>query len=683
MERTRNVILIIFSVLLVLSMIVFGALSANQTQTDLTQSTEVAATVGSEKITVGDVITQQQNLQQGGARQSLPANLLVNGMIREKLVKLEAERLGLSASDAEVAERIREAFKSPDGKPFDQTAYEQNAIRQAGSIVAFENSVRDQLSAEKVQAFVTSGVTVSEEDVLNDYNRKNTKFSLTYIPISTADLAQNITPSDEELKTYFEENKKDYYISLPQKKIRYIFLETAKIGEKLSISDEELKAQYDKLPEERRQAGINVQEIVLRVPKEEFDTEVMSKANEIAKNLKKEGETVSEEKFAETAKGQSENPATAFDGGRVKGLVRRATDPSKQDDPYQRVLNMKEGEVTEPIKFGTNYYILRRGKAVPKTFEDMRKDLDVSARNTRAYAATAELAGKVVEELKKSKDVKQTAEKFASEANMSVDNMVRETGYVKPGDEVEKLGVSQDFEQGIAALEQKDAVGDKIPIPGGFAVPMVVDIKQPRDAEFDEVKDRVVEAVKVKQAKDKLEQIAKSIAGSADSVSGLSSAASANKLEAKEAKDFILGSPLGEGPTATTSEALEDAIYNLKKGEVTKEPIQIGDNYYIVGVNERTEASSEDFAKQRDQLVQQMLQEKRGRVFSDYLAAVRQRMEGAKEITIYKDAIAKIDNFAQQNAPQQPQMPQMPNGQQIPPELMEQIQKQQQQQQGQ
>lgn len=684
MEKTRNVLLVVFSVLLVLSMIVFGAIMGNQAGADLTRSTEMAASVGGEKITVGEIITQQQNLQQGGARQALPASMMVDGMIREKMVKQEAERLGLTASDAEVAERIREAFKSPDGKPLDRKLYEQNAVRQAGSVTEFENSIRDQISAEKVQAFVTAGVTVSEEEVLDDYKRKNTKFNLTYVPISTADLAQNITPGDEELKAYFEENKKDYYISLPQKKIRYIFLETAKVGEKLDIPEADLKAQYDKLDEERRQAGVNVQEIVLRVPKEEFDAQVLEKANEITKNLKKDGETVSEEKFADVAKGQSENPVTAGNGGQVKGLVRRATDPTKQDDPYQRILTMKEGEVTEPLKFGTNYYILRRGKAVPKTFEDMKKGLEVSTRNTKAYASNAELAGKVAEELKKAGDVKQVAEKFASEANMSVENMIRETGYVKPGDKIDKLDVSQDFEQGIAALEKQGDVGDKIPVPGGFAIPLVVDVKAPRDAEFDEVKDRVTEAVKVKQAKEKLEQIAKSVAANADTASGLSSAASANKLEVKEAKDFILGSPLGEGPTATTSEALEEAIYALKKGEVTKEPIKIGDNYYVVGATEREEANMEDFAKQRDQLVQQMLQGKRGQVFADYLAAVRQRLEKAGEINIYKDALAKVDEFAQQNAPQQPQapqMPQMPNGQQLPPEIMEQIQKQQQQQQ--
>ena len=38
-----------------------------------------------------------------------------------------------------------------------------------------------------------------------------------------------------------------------------------------------------------------------------------------------------------------------------------------------------------------------------------------------------------------------------------------------------------------------------------------------------------------------------------------------------------------------------------------------------------------------------MLTRKRGEVFTDYLAATRQRMEADGDIKIYEDAIAKLD----------------------------------------
>ncbi|NNE97782.1 MAG: hypothetical protein HKN25_02045 [Pyrinomonadaceae bacterium] len=671
MERTRNFLLILFAVILVVSLIVFAAMPSRNLESNLTQSDDLAAEVGSKTITIGDLATLKQN-----AQVQIPSTFLVNNLIDEKLSAIEAERLGLTASDAEVAAKIREGFTPTDGRAFDQGQYEAAAARQAGSVAAYEESLRNRISRQKLIAYVTSGVTVSEEEILDKFKEQNTKFDLTYVPISTADVSEKITPSDDELKDYFEKNKKQYYISSPQKKIKYIYLETAKIGEKLTFTDEELKEEYEKLADDKKIAGVKVQEIVLRIPKPEEESQVMAKANQIVAELKKgkeEDVTVTEEAFAEVAKGKSEKPSTAQNGGRVSGLVR--ANPNNTSDPYQRILNMKEGEITEPLQFQSNIYVLRRGESVKKPFEQSKKELEVSRRNTKAYTANAALAQKVAERLKKEKDVEKVAEEFASEANSQKSEMIRETGYVVPGDEIDKLGISQDFEQGIATLETKNDVGDKIPIPGGFAVPLLADKKDPRDAEFDEVKSKVIEAVKSAQARDKVEEIATSIAKSANSAGSLKSAAAAEKFEAQTAEDFVLGSPLGSGPTAGTSEALQEAIFALKKGEVTKKPIKVGENWYVVGVNDRIEANMENFTKEREQLLAQNLDQKRSRVFLDYIAAVRQKMEGSGEIKIYKAAIEKLDEQLRQNQGPSPQTPQ----QQLQQQLQQQIQQQQQQ----
>jgi len=45
-------------------------------------------------------------------------------------------------------------------------------------------------------------------------------------------------------------------------------------------------------------------------------------------------------------------------------------------------------------------------------------------------------------------------------------------------------------------------------------------------------------------------------------------------------------------------------------------------------------------------LTEEMLLRKRGEVFSDYVAAARQRMESSGSIKIYPDAIAKLDEVS-------------------------------------
>ena len=246
MERTRNFVLLVFAILMVVSLIFFYAPTRGDVAGNLTRNEETVAKVGSEQVTVADVALQQETMRQN--RQPMPSKTMLNQIIGQRLIRIEANRLGLGTSDTEVASFIRQQFKTPDAKPFDQKRYEQNVTDQYGSVQNFEQSVRDQLSAQKLDAFLTSGVTVSEDEVLGDFRRKNTKFDLSYVPVTSADLAQTIKPTDEELKSYFEQNKKNYYISVPQKKIRYIFLNTSKIGEKQSFSDEDLRAEYEKIP---------------------------------------------------------------------------------------------------------------------------------------------------------------------------------------------------------------------------------------------------------------------------------------------------------------------------------------------------------------------------------------------------------------------------------------------------
>ena len=645
LEKTRNFVLLVFGILMVLSLVLFYAPAGrNNISANLAASQEVAAKVSGEKITVGELYRQKQDFSERfGGQQSFPAKLIINQLIGSRIARVEAARLGLTASDAEVASAIRDQWAAT-GTPFDQKTYEDNVAQKYGSVSAYEESVRDDLSARKLEAFLTSGVTVSEDEVLNDFKKKNTKFDLSYVVVDPTELAKTITPTDAELRDYFDKNKASYYISVPQKKIKYVFINTAKIGEKLPISDADLKAEYDKLPADKKIAGVLGQEIVVRIGKPndpQSEQQASSKAADIEARLKKNGATVSEEDFANVAKGYSENPATAVLGGKLSGPVRE--NPNKADDPYQRLLKMKPGEVTEPISYQGRYFILRRGDDVPKSFEDAKKELDVSLRNRRAYAAASDLASKVVDELKQNKDVQKTASDFASQANMSVADMVRETSYIKPGDNVDKIGVSQQFEDGIKDLNNPQDIGDKTPVPEGFAVPMLVDQKPPRDADFDEVKAQIVEVVKIEKARAQVQDIANQIASGSANADALAALATSKGLKAQDQKSFILGTPLGQGPSATTNDALEDAIYGMKAGDVTKTPIQLGDNWVIVGVKNRQDASMDDYAKQRDDLMEQMLQQKRNTVFTDYMSATKQKMETDGKIVLYPDVIAKVD----------------------------------------
>jgi peptidyl-prolyl cis-trans isomerase D len=649
LERTRSLIIVFFAIIMAVSLIAFYAPGRGSSGVDLSKSTTVAARVGSDKITVGDLVERKEQVMQSFQRfggqlnfgmlsQLTDERRLLDSMIRERVIAQEAARLNLSASDAEVAAEIRQQFRDPATGTVNMERYKQAVTAQYGSVERFERQVRDQISRQKLMAYVTAGVRVSDEEVEDQYKRENTTFDLTYVTVEADKLAPKIDLSDDELRAYFKAHETDFRFLEPQKKIRYLYIDQAKVGEKLQISDEDLRKEYDGLAPENKLAGVKVQQIVLKVARPDLDAQVKAKADDLVKQLRgraQEGK-VPEEAFAEVARGNSEDPATAKNGGWLAGLVRK--NPNKPTDPLQQTLDMQPGAISDPIKYGNAYYIFRRGEAVPKSFEDAKKELLVSLRNRRSYAAAAQLAQRAAERVKETRDIQKVAQEFAAEANMTPAEMVRETPYVKPGDDVKDIGSSPQFEEAIKPLEQPNDVGSRVAIKGGFAIPLLVDKKEPRIPDFEEVRDKVLKAARQDRAKQQLEQTAREIAA-ASAPADLKAAAEKFGLQAQTQDGYRIGSPLG---AAGRSPALDAAIYGLKAGELTKTPIKVGDHYVVVGVTKRTEADLAEFAKQRESLTESALALRRQQVFEDYIAAAEERMRREGRIKINNDALAQL-----------------------------------------
>src|SRR2546423_9810390 len=102
-EKTRNFVLLIFVILMVGSLVFFYTPARNTFTTNLAQSDESVASVAGNKITVGEVVRQKESYSQFSQGRSFPAKMVLDGLIGSRITRVEAERLGLTASDAEVA----------------------------------------------------------------------------------------------------------------------------------------------------------------------------------------------------------------------------------------------------------------------------------------------------------------------------------------------------------------------------------------------------------------------------------------------------------------------------------------------------------------------------------------------------------------------------------------------------
>lgn len=654
LERTRYFIIVGFAILMAVSLVIFYAPSRSANTLNPALNTEVVAKVGSRRITVADVARLRDNYaQMFGSRISMAqlggTKRFLEGLIGKHVISQEAERLGLGASDAELRERIRKQFSDASGQFVGFDRYKESVIARYGDIEKFENDMRDEIAQEKLRAFVSASVNVSDQEVEEEYKRRNTSFDVSYVALTEAKLAEKIQPGDEELRSYYESHKNDYRYNEPQKKVRYVYVETENVGSKLQIPDADLKAEFEQVKPEYKDAGVKVQQIVLKVARKDLDAQVEQKAKDLITKLRGPDGQTTEAAFAEVAKGNSEDPATASSGGFLNRPFKK--NDQKPHGLYDRTVDMQVGEISDiPTRYLGNWYILRRGDNVPKTYEDAKPELLVSLRNRRGYGAAFQLAQKAHARLKETQDPQKVAQELAAEANMKPADMVRETPFVKPLDDVPNIGSNQQFDQAIASLNNPKDVGDVTGIKGGFAVPMLLEKKDPRIPDFDEVKTKISTVLKEERAKEQIEQKAKDLAAS---LTGADVKAVGEKegYDAGLQEAFKLGASLEKAGTST---ALDDVIYSLKQGEFSKTPIKVDDKWVIVGVTRKTDVDMTGLPAQRDTLKQSMITDRQGQVFDDYVAGVELRMKQSGQIKIYDEVLAQLD---QSEPPPEPILP--------------------------
>jgi peptidyl-prolyl cis-trans isomerase D len=658
LERTRSIVVVGFALLMALSLIVFFGPGRAARPLDPIRNTEVLAEVAGDEITVADLARLRENYQQWLGSQMSLAQLggnkrFLDGLIRDRVIAQEAARLELSASDAEVADRIRKQFTDASGQFVGLDKYKESIAARYGDVETYERNIRDAIAQEKLKAFITASVSISDDEVQENYKRDTTTVTLSYAILTPEKLAEKIQVSDEELRNHYDQKKTDYRILEPQKKVRYVFINTEKAGSKLQVTDKELREDFDRLPAENKQAGVKVQQILLKVARKDLDPQVEEKAKDLIKKAIGTSNKSSKETFAELARGNSEDPATAKNGGFLPRLVKK--NPNKPDALYDRAVDMQPGDVSDiPIRYAGNWYILRRDEAVEQTFEEAKPTLLVSARNRRSYTVAAQLAERAQNRLKETKDPKKVAQELAAEANMSPAEMVKETPFIKPQDDVPGIGSNQQFEQAIAPLNNPDDVGERTGVKDGFAIPIFVEKKEPRIPELEEIKDKIAQTLKMERAKEQLEQRAKDLLSSVKTVADLKPAGENAGFEVGTEVDWKVGSAIGK---AGATPALDEITYALKAGELTKAPIKVGDNWVILGATSRVDADLAAFASRRGQLTQTLLTQRQTQVWDDYITRVQEDMKRAGKIKIYKEVLASMEEDEPAAAPPQSQFP--------------------------
>jgi len=159
---------------------------------------------------------------------------------------------------------------------------------------------------------------------------------------------------------------------------------------------------------------------------------------------------------------------------------------------------------------------------------------------------------------------------------------------------------------------------------------MLVEQRQPRIPEFDEVKDKVRSAVKDEKAKTQLEQKAKTSSRPSQVSRRVKSCRRKSRTRDKGRSELQTG--LRRWVKLDRARLIDDPLFAAKAGDVLQ-PILLNQNYLVIGATEDG-ADLTEYAKQRETLMQQALTDRKNQVFGDYLTSVMTRMKQSGSIKV-------------------------------------------------
>jgi peptidyl-prolyl cis-trans isomerase D len=174
-------------------------------------------------------------------------------LVAERLVSLEARRLGLSVDDDALARAVATLPEfQQDGKYIGSEEIRRQLDRQGISTQEFEESLRQRLLREKLEALVTDAVTVGSGDAEREFRRRTEQVRLEYVQVDAASFRSKLTVSDDDVKARFEAHKAEYRI--PERRVvSYVLVDPAALQAQVTVTDADLGTYYEQHREDYRQ----------------------------------------------------------------------------------------------------------------------------------------------------------------------------------------------------------------------------------------------------------------------------------------------------------------------------------------------------------------------------------------------------------------------------------------------
>ena len=530
-------------------------------------------------------------------------------MVDERAAIAEAERLGVRASDQEVAHRIASlpAFQE-NGAFIGEQRYRQFLAQQRPPLTParFEESMREALTIEKLRVELTGWMSVGDAELEREYRRRNERVKLSVVTLTADSVRSSVTASDADVASYFESHQENFRIG-EKRKIKYLLIDLDAMRAKSVVPEADIERAYNaNIAQYSTPEQVRASHILLKTEGKE-EAAVRTQAEYLLQQAKGGAD------FAGLAKKYSQDEGTAKNGGDLDFFGRGRMVPEFDNV----VFAMEPGQISDLVKTQYGFHIIKlteKKASSTRPLAEVRPQIQDQLAMDRAQTTGSELAARLAGQIKKPADL----DAVASANGLQV----QESGLFARNEPILGLGASPQVS--ARAFELGDGeVSEQLQTGRGFVF-MTVSGKQPAYLpKLDEVKERVRDEVIAERARDLLKQKATDLASKLKGASDFEKAAKTAGFEAKPTEFLNRDASV---PDLGAAPDLMEAAFKLPQGGVS-EPVTTESGVAIVKVVEKENVSPQDYTARKDAFREEYLADQKNRFFSNYMMKAKQRMK--------------------------------------------------------
>lgn len=532
---------------------------------------------------------------------------IVSQLVEEEIAVAEAKRLGITATDAEVKQRILDIPAFQENHQFigydryRQVLQAQNPpVRESD----FEEQVRRSITVEKLQAAVTNWISIPDNEVEAEFRKRNEKVKLAVVSFPADKFREGTQATDAEVAAWFEKNTDTYRI--PEKrKVKYALLDVQAIRDRITVTPQDVQRSYeDNAQQYATPEQVRASHVLLKTEGKNED-DVKKLAEEIAAKAKAGAD------FAALAKRYSEDESNNTKGGDLDFFGRGAMVPEFD----QAAFSMEPSQVSAPVKTSFGYHVIKvteKREATSRPLAEVQPQIEDQIKWQRAQDEAQRTADEIASQLKSPADFDAVAKPRGL--------AVAESGFFSRDEPIAGLGMAPAAAEQAFSMKEGE-ISPAIRTPQGFVFITTTGTQDAYVPKLDEVKARVRDDVLKTKAVEAAQQKAAAIAGQLKS-GNFDAAAKAAGLEVKTTDLIARGAPIAD---AGVSPAIDAAAFALPAGAVS-DPITTETGAVIVKVLEKTVPAETEVAAGKLTMKEELVNERRGRFYAAYMGKARERM---------------------------------------------------------